>query len=242
MNDLEEILAAKTDEAQLNGLVTKYRPWILRTASEVTHRYITDSDDEWSAALQAFVEALQNYEEEKGPFKVFAALVIRRRVLDYLRSERRHNAEIAVTPAAFGGDLREEEAAGVNLQVHHEVSERSMEAAASDLSGRTREEIAAAQEVLQRYGFSFFDLADCSPKAEKTRKGCALAVRALLDGNPLLEQMRKTRMLPMKELSASSGVSRKILDRHRRYIIAAAELLSGDYPILSAYLDFIRKV
>ena len=58
----------------------------------------------------------------------------------------------------------------------------------------------------------------------------------------LLSQMRKTRMLPMKELEAVSGVSRKILDRHRRYIIAAAEILSGDYPILSAYLEFIRKV
>ena len=242
MNDLEDILAAKTDELRLSALVGTYKPWILRCASEAAHRYVTDSDDEWSIALMAFSEAVQSYEEDKGPFRVFATVVIRRRILDYLRSEGRHRAEMPVTPAAFGGDLPEEEAAGVNLQVRSQVAEASVQTAEADLSTRTREEIAEVQGVLGRYGFSFFDLTECSPKAEKTRRGCALAIRVLMGEPELMKQLRSTRMLPMKELSATSGVSRKILDRHRRYIIAAAEILSGDYPILSAYLDFIRKV
>ena len=36
-------------------------------------------------------------------------------------------------------------------------------------------------------------------------------------------------------------MARKILDRHRRYIIAAAEILSGEYPVLAEYLGYIRK-
>ena len=96
--------------------------------------------------------------------------------------------------------------------------------------------------MLSLYGFSFFDLAECSPKAEKTRRSCAIAVLSLIGNPELIDRMRQRRMLPVKELASASGVQRKILDRHRKYIIAAAEILSGDFPIISAYLHFIRQV
>ena len=238
----QEALAARTDEARLTELVASHRAWILRCASETTHRYITDSDDEWSIALMAFSEAVQNFEGGKGSFRGFAAMVIRRRILDYLRSQKRYGSETDVTPAAFEGDLPEEEAAGVNLQVQRQVAQSSLTNEADDLASRTREEIAEAQAILRPYGFSFYALADCSPRAEKTKRSCALAVRALLDAPDLMAKLRRTGALPMRDLSSDSGVPRKILDRHRRYIIAAAELLSGDFPILSAYMDYIRKV
>ena len=57
----------------------------------------------------------------------------------------------------------------------------------------------------------------------------------------LLAQMRLKRLLPIKELSEASGVLRKILERHRKYIIAATEILDGDFPILAGYLSFIRR-
>ena len=243
MNELEQtVLQAKTDERCLNSLIASQKQWILRCASEFTHRYITDSDDEWSVSLLAFSEAIQGFDEEKGAFQPFAKVVIRHRLLDYLRTEGRHRAEVAVIPSAFEGDLPEEDAGGVNLQVQQEVGRASMETDTADTSESARDEIGRIQAVLDRYGFSFFDLAGCSPRAEKTRRNCALAVRALLRDEELLRKMRRGRMLPMKELSAESGVARKILDRHRRYLIAAAEILSGEYPILSAYMEFIRKV
>ena len=91
------------------------------------------------------------------------------------------------------------------------------------------------------YGFSFFDLADASPKTEKTKKSCAQAVRTLIATAILMAQMRLKRLLPIKELSEASGVIRKILERHRKYIIAAAEILDGDFPILAGYMAFIKK-
>lgn len=97
------------------------------------------------------------------------------------------------------------------------------------------------QEVLQPYGFSFFDLASCSPKAGKTKKACALAIGALLSDEGLLSSMRITRTLPSKGILERVKISPKILERHRRYIIAAAEILDGDYPILQSYLTTIRK-
>ena len=212
-------LAAKTDEQALNNLIETQKSWILRVCSDVTHRYITDSDDEWSTALLAFHEAVQSYDESKGTFLAFASVVIRRRLLDDIRSQWRHKGEIHVLP----GELEEE-------------PDRSI-----DTAQAAREEIAAAQAILKPYGFSFFDLAESSPKAEKTKAACCSAVIALLKDGELLDKMRKNKALPMKELEKASGVARKILDRHRRYIIAAAEILSGEYPVLAEYLGYIRK-
>ena len=97
-------LAAKTDEQALNNLIETQKSWILKVCSDVTHRYITDSDDEWSTALLAFHEAVQSYDESKGTFLAFASVVIRRRLLDDIRSQWRHKGEIHVLP----GELEEE--------------------------------------------------------------------------------------------------------------------------------------
>ena len=239
MDTLEEqVLCAKEDEGILGELIEARKGWILKCAAETVHHYVSDSDDEWSVALWAFHEAVEKYRPEKGSFLSFADLVIRRRLTDHLRGEKRREDEIAVEPASFEGQVDEDTGRAVDYQVRDAVAEES---SAQDTAAQAREEIAAAQELLKPYGFSLFDLAACSPKAGKTRKACAQAVRTLLDTEGLLDAMRKSRALPMKELVKASGVSKKILDRHRRYLIAAAEILSGEYPLVREYLSFIRE-
>ena len=236
MDELEQkVLAARTDERLFNELVESHKSWMLRVAAETAHRYITDSDDEWSISLMAFSEAVQSYEADKGSFRGLAGTIIRRRVVDYLRTEGRHADELAVSPAAFEDGLDEEEAGGVDLQVQKRMAEQP-----DDTASRARVEIAELQGVLREYGFSFFDLADASPKAEKTRQSCGKAVRTMLATAVLMTQMRLKRLLPIRELSMASGVIRKILERHRKYIIASAEILDGDFPILAGYLAYIR--
>ena len=112
---------------------------------------------------------------------------------------------------------------------------------ADDSGARAREEIAEMQEILSEYGFSFFDLAEASPKAEKTKQSCGAAIRTLVASVILMAAMRLRRLLPVKELSEKSGVVRKILDRHRKYIIASAEILDGDFPILASYLSYVKE-
>ena len=46
----------------------------------------------------------------------------------------------------------------------------------------------------------------------------------------------------IKKIIENTLLPRKILERHRNYIIAAVEILSGEYPLLAEYLSFIRKV
>ena len=243
MNTNELALAAKTDEQALENLIKTQKDWILRVAADTCGHYVTESDDEWSTALLAFHEAVGGYDERKGSFLSFSAVVIRRRLTDEIRVQARHKSELHVVPGAFDGDFGTAESEApdaVSLEVQSKVVSLSS-APAVDPAEEAREEIAAAQEILKPYGFSFFDLAESSPKAEKTKQACCKAVLALLQDEALLEKMRRNKALPMKELEQASGVARKILDRHRRYIIAAAEILSGDYPVLAEYLGYIRK-
>lgn len=227
-------LAAKDDEQKFAELVESSRGWVLRCASETTHRYVTDSDDAWSVALLAFHEAVQSYDGDKGSFRGFAAMVIRRRLTDQLRADGRHG-EVAVSPDAFGGDPSEDT---LDHQVQRQVAADSMR---EDVGALARAEIAEMQVILKQYGFSFFDLAESSPKTEKTKKSCFRAIRCLIASVILLAKMRRKRALPSKELSAESGVVRKIMERHRRYIIASAEILDGDFPVLASYLEGVRK-
>ncbi len=237
----EWAIAAKTDEDLFEDLVGSQKSWILQTASAAAHHFITDSDDEWSVALIAFDEAVRSYEAGKGSFRALASVVIKRRIVDYQRSEGRHNAEIAVIPGAFEGELGEEEAVGVNLAVQEQVAVDALFDSAESRAERAREEIVGMQEILGKYGFSFFDLAESSPKAEKTKKSCGRAIRTLVAEAALMALMRLKRLLPIKELCEVSGVIRKILERHRKYIIAGAEILDGDFPILASYLQSVRK-
>ncbi len=228
-------LEAQQDEEALAGFIEESRIFILRSASKVCKRFITDSDDEYGIALEAFWEAVRTYKENAGHFAGFAALVIRRRLMDWFDSQSRHSREI---PA--GHSLTRNEETG---QVNGVIAEaqKSMIRNAAEDPAALREEIEALGEVLEEYGFSFFDLAKASPKAAKTRNCCARAVNWMLEAVERLLQMRRTRSLPTGVMVRVLGIARKILERHRRYIIAATEILDGDYPHLAEYMDYIRK-
>ena len=80
-----------------------------------------------------------------------------------------------------------------------------------------------------------------SPKSDKTRRSCAAAVGTLLHSPVLFASMQSAHSLPIKALAQQCGVSARTLTRHRDYIVAAALLIDGDYPILGTYLQTMRK-
>jgi len=236
----EQVARAQLDEEAMNRLIEDNRKFIMASAYHAVGHFITESDDEWSVALIAFHEAAKSYDESKGDFRAFAQMVIKRRLIDYIKSESRHASEIPVSGSSMDGDVENEDDM---TQLEWEVREKSVE-----LSGdkgpaavTVKDEIEAVQQLLGNYGFSFFDLAECSPKAEKTKRSCAEAVALLLKDEDLFEKMRKNRSLPISEIVRKTGIKKKILERHRKYIIAAAEILNGEYPLLAEYMNYIRK-
>ena len=240
----DRVLRAQEDEEYLNEFIKENKRFILMKAFQSVKHFVSESDDEWSIAMIAFHEAVHSYDVSKGNFRAFAGLVIKRRLTDYVIGQLRHQAEIPVEADDMDGDGEQgEEMTPLQLEVRSKMVELSEQGMGGETPGSTpiRDEIEAVQELLRPYGFTFFDLTECSPKTEKTKKACAQAVTALLRDPALFEKMRTSHTLPMKELIAASGVQKKLLERHRRYIIAAAEIMNGEYPLLREYMAYIRK-
>ena len=227
------ILAA-TDPNTRDSLLREYELFILRSASKAAKYHISKSDDEWSVALMTFMRAINHYDSSKGDFLPFAEMLIHHALIDYFRVQNRHKLEIAVSPSAFDGNV-EQECAETALQ--YAVATR----AATVRDTTLKEEIEALSLVLSQYGFTFFDLTTCSPQTAKTRTACATAVNALAKDPSLMQTLWETRQLPVLKLQKITGIQRKILERHRRYIITAVEILYGDYAALAEYLPFKRK-
>ena len=238
----ERAVAALSSEEELEGFIKDSRHFILKQASAAAGRFITDSDDEWSVALMAFSEALNAYDLSKGNFYPFASVVIKRRVVDLLRRDQRRKNEI---PADTGGteflDPSDDPSSSISSEVMKKEALLAEEKEAERVrSEEIKDEIQELSRLFSEYGFSFMDLTECSPKAGKTKDSTALAIRTLLSSPEMMGSLKEKKVLPMKELTEKSGVSRKIIDRHRRYVIACALILGGSYPLVAGYIDSMK--
>ena len=54
--------------------------------------------------------------------------------------------------------------------------------------------------------------------------------------------MRGEHKLPAAEILRRTDVQKKLLERHRKYIIAGAEILNGDYPQVAQYMAYIKLI
>lgn len=230
-----DILAAnaKNDEDVMNNLIIQYENFILRCASVAARSYISKSDDEWSIAMAAFTEAVKKYSSDKGSFINFAELVIRRRIIDYIRSKSRFAPEITVKPSIFESETEDEQDYAMQSEVAKKV--------VSQEDNSLKLEIHLINDIFEAYGFSFMDLTECSPKAEKTKRSCAKAVAFMIKNPILISEMKIKRQLPLNLIERNTKIPRKLLERHRKYIVAAVEIMSGDYPYLAGYMGYIRE-
>lgn len=206
--------------------------FIKKTAGDVLGRPIGSSDDEWSVALQAFHEAVGAYREDKGAFISHARLVIRRRLIDHLRKEKRFDVEWAVDPLHFDGYLDDEDS-GIGAAVLDKVTRREEHALTDEIEGITTE--------MAPFGITFMDLTTCSPRSSKTRQQAVIVLNFLLSRTDCREVIRFHGTLPITVILEETGVERKFLDKYRKYLITAMLILEGDYPGLQGYLHFIKE-
>ena len=236
MNDRAE--AARSDMQLRENFIHDNEQTILKIASKVSGKYISRSDDEWSVALLAFNKAIDTYSKDKGDYNAYAGVLIKRALIDYFRSERKYDHEVPVSCEMLTGEGDYEE----NNEVLKAVSRESTDAQCNIDRGRNlKDEILEVNEILKGYGFSFRDLKECSPKAGKTKTECAKAITYILENEEALSTVIEFRRLPIKEITETTGLKNKLLDRYRRYIIMAVVILNGEYPLLADYLQYVRK-
>ena len=234
MNEIDVLVEnARNNENAMNNLIIQYENFILRCASVASRGYISKSDDEWSIALAAFTEAVKKYSSDKGSFINFAELVIRRRIIDYIRSKSRFMPEIVVKPSIFDSETEDEH----DYVMQSEIAKKVV----SEENNALKMEIHLTNEIFEEYGFSFMDLTEYSPKAGKTKKSCSKAIVFMIKNPILVSEMKIKKQLPLNLIEKSTKIPRKLLERHRKYIIAAVEIMTGDFPYLSDYMAYIRE-
>lgn len=216
-------------------LIRAYTPFIMRTASSSARRYVTvGRDDEASIALLAFNEAISGFSSEKSrSFFAFAETVIRRRLIDYFRRNEARAREIPFSSLMTEDEDGELTCSSVSRA---EFTKACTEVVARDEAWERREEILQYKGLLSDYGIRFDDLvADCPKHADARDR--AMEVARLVSATPeLLLHLQTRKELPLKALGGLVSVSRKTLERQRRYIIALCIIIVEDLRFLREYV------
>lgn len=235
-SDSARAVEAKGDPAKKDSFLAEEQVHILKLTSVILKKGVTMSDDEYSVALIAASEAIDTYDPAKNSdFWSYAALVIRNRLADLYRRESR-SLEVSVSPHAFEGSTQADDPEfSVSLEIKEKITVKSL-GVNSDLA----DEMKALEEELGKFGISFSDLVSCSPKSKKTKAGCADVIRLIFFPPPLADLVKRTGKLPATEIRNRGKADKKLMERHRKYLIAATVILSGDYPGLSEYLKDLK--
>jgi RNA polymerase sigma factor len=88
---------------------------------------------------------------------------------------------------------------------------------------------------------SFSDLVENSPKHQDARKNAITAAKMLVENEELKESLFEKKRLPIKQLERKVNVSRKTIERNRKYIIAIALILSSDYVYMKEYIKGVLE-
>jgi RNA polymerase sigma factor len=227
INDRVETI--KGDDKQINIFVEEFKPFIAASVEKITGKYVSyGRDDELSIALIAFVEAIKSYEKTKGNFLSFSQNVIKRRIIDYYRKEKKHNMNVSIE---YTDD---EESDEIDLSTAKSLEEHSKEEA----SEYRRLELEQLKKELTQWDISFFELADVSPKHNKTRMIYSQIIKFILSREDIVKYIKQKKILPIAEIEKNLNIPRKTIERGRKYILAVLIICTGDYDFIKDYINW----
>ena len=226
---VEQVYAAKTDTEAADSLIRQYMGFIRAEAAKYLHRApIEGQDEELSIVLLAFYEAILGYEKNRGAFLAYASRGIRSRLIDYYRKEKRH-AEVTSLHEPVSDEKSD------TLKIDHlEHPENEIEK--SHHRSAARDEIEEFGKQLLEFGISFSDVADNCPRQERTLQACRRVLTAARENPELLNELLRTKKLPIAALSDISKTDKKTMERHRKYLIAILLAFTNGYEIIRGHL------
>jgi RNA polymerase sigma factor len=232
---LELVRKAQSGDAESrDDLIRRYTPFVMSVLSRAAGRYVEmGRDDESSIGLLALNEAIDGFDATRSQsFLGFAEMVIKRRAIDHMRKTSSGKNEIPFSSIRQDGQENEEKELD-DAQIRASVREYSIR----NEDEERREEIIQYSKSLSRYGIRFSELAGISPKHEDARLHAIQAARIVAAVPALWKHLHEHGELPMKELSDRVSISRKTLERQRKYIIAVAVIFAEGYEHLRRFVD-----
>lgn len=222
---IRRLTLARTDNGELNRLISDYMPFIKSETSK-TPVFGLGYDDRLSVAMLVFMGCARNYDETRGAFLPFAATCIRNRLIDEGKKHSRHQDRLI--------PLRPEEdfAADTSLAAYSVEQERESLA----------EEIDRLSGALSEFGVALGSLSEICPKQKRSRSLCVRLAREAAGDETMRASLLKHRRLSVNALARRLGISEKTVEKHRKYIVTIALILSGDYPGIQAFLPDTEEV
>src|SRR5699024_4535812 len=99
-----------------------------------------------------------------------------------------------------------------------------------------REEIKEYNLELKTYKLSLLELTEIAPKHADARESAIRVAKKIYENETLKNYVLSKKKLPLKQLLNIVTVSKKTLERNRKYILAIFIVLNGDYLYLNDYL------
>ena len=223
---------AKTDMQKADKLIRDYLPFIKSETSKFIKRVTSEQDDDVSIAMIGFHEAIRSYDDQKGNFLSYASMIMKNRMIDYYRKESRHS-NIDSIDQSYGDD---------DIPLSERLMDSKDQYEESDSMQVTKAEIIELTKQLNQFGVSLTDISENSPKQDRTLEACRMVVQYAIDNPSLLKEAEVSGKLPIKELVKSTGVPKKTLERHRKYILAMLIIQTNGYEIIRGHLRGVLNV
>jgi RNA polymerase sigma factor len=231
----ETVEKIKCGDTQLKeGLINDYKPFIIKVVSKASGRFIdTKNSDEFSIGLVAFNEAIECFDAEKNTgFLCFAEIVIKRRVVDYIRKNYKDNNVYPLT--YFEKDDGED---------NNIFENKYMRVEPESLFGKIeiQEEIDHFRKKLGEFGIELYDLVKSAPKHADSKRLAISIARILAENNDLSDKLIKKKTIPMADLLKKIQVNHKTVERNRKFIIAVYLIINSKLEVLQGYVVDTEK-
>ncbi|MBU5676462.1 RNA polymerase sigma factor SigI [Alkaliphilus sp. MSJ-5] len=213
------------NEDDRNNLIEEYIPFIKKILSNQLGKYIeVENNDAFSIGLIAFNEAIEKYDEKRGNFLTFASMVIKSRLIDQLRSESRRSKEVYISQLKSDDE-------------DDNYTENIMAIEGFEAGIETRLDMATLVENMKDFDVSLEDLINHAPKHRDTRIAAISIGKYVFENIHLREKFLKTKNLPTSDLMRDLKVSKKVVQRSRKFIIAIILILNSDLDTLKEYIS-----
>lgn len=209
----------QTSQEDRSGFIERYIPFIVKQVAMHLGRYVaSETDEAFVIGLEAFNEAIDRYEAEKGSFINLASLIIKSRLADYLRKENKlREHEVLMDP-------QDSNMLNLPSQAHFEESVS------------LKEEIDILKSTLETFNLTLSDVADQSPVHGLVRHSLLKFCKQFVTHHQLLDRLFKTKQMPIKESVDLIAVSQKQIKSHRAYIIAVIIVIHKNLVSMTEYL------
>ena len=234
MEVLADIIILKQgDSLQREDFLKEHQPYVRKVVNNFCKKFCDwGQDDELSIALIAFNSAIDTYTPDRQvPFLAFAKIVIENRLRDYFRKEGRVRANTT----------RLEVCVDENEWISPGEIKQSLETYwAKSIEEERQEELERFAQLLEKYEIDFDELPEFSPCHKATRQSLMTAAVSLAQNPTFLGYFKAKKQLPLKELALATSISRKTLEKGRKYIIVLVLILTNpmDFIYLKSFINF----